>query len=124
MRQARYQAGSLPDDENPDKPAAVALYAKTKGSGPDGRDETEPSKAPAAKRDFFGRIIMQNPSSDGAQQQQQSNGVAVAAGMMPRAARAVRLHSKEDREIWVSFHEGFSNAVRKPITLEELIKGF
>lgn len=121
MRQARYQAGGPPDDENPDEPAAVALYAKTKGSGPGRRDESEPSKAPAAKRDFFGRIIMQNPSSDGAQQQR-SDGVA--AGMMPRGARAVTLHSKEDREIWVSFHEGFSNAVRKPITLEELIKGF
>ena len=29
-----------------------------------------------------------------------------------------------ERKVWVSFHEGFSNAVRKPITLEELMRGF
>ncbi|KAL9615433.1 MAG: hypothetical protein Q9167_000111 [Letrouitia subvulpina] len=28
------------------------------------------------------------------------------------------------REAWVSFHEGWSNAVRKPITLDELMRGF
>ena len=29
----------------------------------------------------------------------------------------------ESGRVWVSFHEGFSNAVRKPITLAELMKG-
>jgi chromosome transmission fidelity protein 18 len=25
--------------------------------------------------------------------------------------------------IWVSFHEGFSNAVRKPVTLDDIMRG-
>ena len=40
-----------------------------------------------------------------------------------------RMNAKEKGEddmegrVWVSFHEGFSNAVRKPITMEELMRG-
>lgn len=30
---------------------------------------------------------------------------------------------KDDNKVWVSFHEGFSNAVRKPLTIEELLRG-
>lgn len=30
---------------------------------------------------------------------------------------------KDDNKVWVSFHEGFSNAVSKPITIEELLRG-
>ena len=30
---------------------------------------------------------------------------------------------EEEHRVWVSFHEGFSNAVRKPISLEELMRG-
>jgi len=28
-----------------------------------------------------------------------------------------------DNKVWVTFHEGYSNAVRKPITIEELMRG-
>lgn len=30
---------------------------------------------------------------------------------------------KSDNKVWVSYHEGFSNAVRKPITIDELLRG-
>jgi chromosome transmission fidelity protein 18 len=32
---------------------------------------------------------------------------------------------RKEREgrVWVSFHEGFSNAVRKPVTLREIMSG-
>lgn len=30
----------------------------------------------------------------------------------------------EDERVWVSFNEGFSNAVRKPITMNDLMEGF
>ncbi|KAJ5176552.1 Chromosome transmission fidelity protein 18 [Penicillium canariense] len=60
-----------------------------------------------AKRDFFGRVIQEpvretndtedsNPSDES---------------------------SKAGRKVWVTFHEGFSNAVRKPISLGELMAG-
>ncbi|EPS34260.1 hypothetical protein PDE_09224 [Penicillium oxalicum 114-2] len=61
----------------------------------------------AVKRDFFGREIQEpvreitdmdrdNPSDES---------------------------SKAGRKVWVTYHEGFSNAVRKPISLGELLAG-
>lgn len=57
-------------------------------------------------RDFFGRVL--------------STQSAVAGQEKPR--KKVAKNNDEGR-IWVSFHEGFSNAVRKPITLDELLRG-
>jgi chromosome transmission fidelity protein 18 len=51
------------------------------------------------KKDFFGRAVkarVENTES---------------------AAKVV----KEEGRVWVSYHEGFSNAVRRPVTLEELM---
>ena len=67
--------------------------------------------APAKiKRDFFGRITC-NPS--GAQ-----STVATGGGN----AAPVLTDAKEGR-IWVSYNEGYSNAVKKKITLAELMRG-
>ncbi|KIX05203.1 uncharacterized protein Z518_06075 [Rhinocladiella mackenziei CBS 650.93] len=61
------------------------------------------------KRDFFGRIINESrPKSAG-------KGAAVQMTMSK---------GKDESRVWVSFHEGFSNAVRKPITLKGLMEGF
>ena len=68
------------------------------------------AKLIAVKRDFFGRIVDEpRPCSrDGTE-----------------SVRLTKAHDKEEgRGPWISFHEGFSNAVRKPITLDELIRGF
>jgi chromosome transmission fidelity protein 18 len=60
------------------------------------------------KRDFFGRIINDaRPSTS-------------AGGKRPAPAGS----GKDEKRVWVSFHEGYSNAVRKPITLEELMESF
>ena len=56
------------------------------------------------KRDFFGRVIREKPLLEG------------------EVRKQTKPEGDEDR-IWVSFHEGFSNAVRKPITMEELFRG-
>jgi chromosome transmission fidelity protein 18 len=41
-------------------------------------------------------------------------------------AEEAKRHRKENGEVegkvWVSYHEGFSNAVRKPLTLAELMR--
>ena len=69
----------------------------------------------AVKRDFFGRIInVARP---------------MARGHSGHSESEESWDSKLDgngkgRKVWVSFHEGFSNAVRKPITLDELMRGF
>ena len=57
------------------------------------------------KRDFFGRIIKEAPAAQGV-----------------RSEKLVVRNNDEGR-IWVNFHEGFSNAVRKPITIDELMRG-
>lgn len=71
------------------------------------------------RRDFFGRIITIQ------QQQQQADGVIrksdgeteIKGGMIIKGKCGV------NNQVWVSFNEGFSNAVRKPITIEELMRG-
>ncbi|KAK2787838.1 hypothetical protein FQN52_007017 [Onygenales sp. PD_12] len=72
-----------------------------------------PSKIPrlnGPKRDFFGRVIVNEarPSS--------SRG---ADGEVARAAKP----AAQQKKAWVSFHEGYSNAVRKRVSLNELLSG-
>ncbi|RHZ65952.1 putative sister chromatid cohesion factor (Chl12) [Aspergillus thermomutatus] len=63
--------------------------------------------APGIKRDFFGRIIKepqpQPQSSDDSPVQNEA--------------------SKAGRKVWITYHDGFSNAVRKPISMNELMAG-
>ncbi|PVI01882.1 hypothetical protein DM02DRAFT_613323 [Periconia macrospinosa] len=64
----------------------------------------------AVQKDFFGRII--TPKSAPA-------GESTTANRVNANAKG----SNDENRIWVGFHEGFSNAVRKPITLDELMRG-
>lgn len=61
----------------------------------------------AVKRDFFGRIIKQD----------------VSAGAEEMRKKATAEVQTAESRIWVSFHEGFSNAVRKPITIDDILRG-
>lgn len=67
-------------------------------------------KIKEVKKDFFGRIVAQEEDQDTVE-----------------GRRKKRKQEKEERDeeqkVWLSFHEGFSNAVRKGITLEELMSG-
>ncbi|TQN71431.1 Chromosome transmission fidelity protein 18 [Colletotrichum shisoi] len=60
------------------------------------------------KRDFFGRIIPARPLGE-------------VDGNAKR--RKGHEHEKSDNKVWVTYHEGMNNAVRKPITLQEFMKG-
>ncbi|KAJ5836267.1 ATPase AAA-type core [Penicillium robsamsonii] len=62
----------------------------------------------AVKRDFFGRTVEQP-----APQPHDPNNLDSWADES----------SKAGRKVWVTFHEGFSNAVRKPISMGELMAG-
>lgn len=77
--------------------------------------ENENSKAPlkdlGAKRDFFGRII-EEPQRD----------PAAGDGNGDRDPGQSD-ESKAGSKVWLIYHDGYSNAVRKPITMAELLMG-
>ncbi|KAH7359792.1 chromosome transmission fidelity protein 18 [Pyrenochaeta sp. MPI-SDFR-AT-0127] len=60
----------------------------------------------AVKRDFFGRVIKDIPLKEG-----------------ERRKKKVENVGGDEGRIWVSFHEGFSNAVRKPVTIDDILRG-
>ena len=93
---------------------------KSKKPGPgtgdeDKENEDKLSKSlldKGAKRDFFGRIINESRRVSG--DDNEDNG---------RMESAKGPTKERDDTVWVSYHEGFSNAVRKPISLGELLAG-
>lgn len=95
LRQARYKAGN-PLDE-------VEFEIGSKSAGE--KKHQAQATVLCAKKDFFGREVSVIITSD-------NNGTAAK----PKT-------KKEENKVWVTFHEGFSDAVRKPITVEELMRG-
>ena len=93
-RQARYRAVGT---------QGSILDTETAASSATG---VKAAKAPGVKRDFFGRVIDIESSRPGSSDGNKETG------------------KQEEGMVWVSFHEGASTAVRKPITLEELMRGF
>ncbi|KAL7270857.1 Chromosome transmission fidelity protein 18 [Rhizina undulata] len=71
------------------------------------------SKKCAVKRDFFGRIIEDMPEGD--------EGVKVET--TTRKKRKFSAENQNER-VWVSFNEGYSNAVSKGLTLKKLMRYF
>lgn len=65
-------------------------------------------KEAAIKRDFFGRVV-DEPAPE-------PKDMTTAESWAEEA-------SKAGRAVWVTFHEGFSNAVRKPVSMGELMAG-
>ena len=63
----------------------------------------------AGKRDFFGRAVA----------------APVEGEVLSKRQRQAeeRDAQKGEGRVWVTFHEGFSNAVKKPMTLAELMRG-
>lgn len=81
-------------------------------------------KAVEIKKDFFGRVIKESRSLmeiDGNKENTPGGGSDADADGRPR--NKAKNGMREELKIWVTFHEGFSNAVRKPITVAELMKG-
>ncbi|KAI0193254.1 hypothetical protein EV127DRAFT_12786 [Xylaria flabelliformis] len=102
-RQARYKAGNphgsddyvFDDKENANVAKGQALPAIQ------------------VKKDFFGRVIKLEArplsESDGNSADKRKTGSKPLG--------------KEETKVWVTYHEGMNNAVRKPITLDELLRG-
>jgi chromosome transmission fidelity protein 18 len=103
------------------KESALRDHANRKRrGGQDEHDESEAAKEEktteekvaeankkAVKRDFFGRIIQETEASRKEDKRKQDSGE-----MQGDVGR-----------IWVSFHEGFSNAVKKPVTIDDILRG-
>lgn len=106
-RQARYKAGGVLGSE-----ADLGADGKENASIEEGGAKLKPA---ATKRDFFGRVVHVAPPAAECQSSQGES----------QASQISKSDEKwKERKVWVSFHEGFSNAVRKPITLDELMRGF
>ena len=73
--------------------------------------EGKNGKQAAVKRDFFGRTI---------------ESTQLESSKDRPSGKQLNAHDgrQEDGMVWVSFHEGSSTAVRKPIGLEELMRAF
>ncbi|RJE27187.1 Chromosome transmission fidelity protein [Aspergillus sclerotialis] len=83
---------------------------KTAGKSADEQKQKNNSDKVASgivKRDFFGRVIREPtpPPTDSEE------------------SRKLREANKAGRKVWVTYHDGFSNAVRKPISMAELLAG-
>jgi chromosome transmission fidelity protein 18 len=76
---------------------------------PHGKHRRAAPSISSVKRDFFGRII--------------NDARPVSAGGKANAVDRTASKDEEPR-VWISFHEGYSNAVRKPLTLKELLESF
>ncbi|KAL8941576.1 MAG: hypothetical protein Q9216_002166 [Gyalolechia sp. 2 TL-2023] len=68
--------------------------------------------AMGVKRDFFGRIVQEQPINDQDSQESRQEG----------SAKELDSSKSNKDKVFLSFHEGYSNAVRKPITLNDLMR--
>ncbi|PTU17833.1 hypothetical protein P175DRAFT_0379986 [Aspergillus ochraceoroseus IBT 24754] len=74
-----------------------------------------PRPGRAVKRDFFGRVIEDPTTVSGADD--------APATRREASSSSSSSSSNTERKVWVTYHDGFSNAVRKPISLAELLAG-
>ncbi|EAT79270.2 hypothetical protein HBI56_161860 [Parastagonospora nodorum] len=113
----RYAVRSVLEQEWRKESARMDMDNRKRRGGQTEADEVEEQKeektteekvaaanARAVKRDFFGRVIEEKPLLEGQVKKRENKG-------------------GDEGRIWVSFNEGYSNAVRKPITIDELLRG-
>lgn len=98
--QSRFKAGNIPGQSD----ESSSTVNKRGVAAAEGKKV----KTVVTRRDFFGRVV-----SD-----------AQPKSLNPSNSEKQKKSVNDDNKVWMSFHEGFSNAVRKPITLEDLMRGF
>lgn len=77
----------------------------------------EGKRQKALKRDFFGRVVAEVTAEELAAEAETGR-----EGEAARKRRKERDADKGDEgRVWCTFHEGFSNAVRKPVSLGEIM---
>ncbi|KUI68136.1 Chromosome transmission fidelity protein 18 [Cytospora mali] len=104
-RQARFRAGMGAAEIESLAHSTLLLHDDKENVG----GERNPLIVPTiVKKDFFGRVIMEKPlhEIDGN-----------SGGQKSKAAE------KAESKVWVTYHEGLNNAVRKPVSLEDFLRG-
>ncbi|ATY60230.1 sister chromatid cohesion factor (Chl12) [Cordyceps militaris] len=97
-REARFQAGGDSTTAPPSTAAAAAAAMAARLHPHNDKENTgSEKKATAVRRDFFGRII-------------EVRTVTESGG------------GGKKHKVWVTYHEGLNNAVRKPISVAEFLK--
>ncbi|KAK4901054.1 hypothetical protein LTR28_001356 [Elasticomyces elasticus] len=129
-RRARFLNGR--EEEEGDGEAAGADKA-VGGKHEVGQSDThtKKKKASVVKRDFFGRTIADRPTCSAVVPPTKlAPGEEAQRSTTQQKQQQQQQQQEEEEEggggvgrVWVSFHEGFSNAVRKPLTLAELMRG-
>ncbi|KAL9087305.1 MAG: hypothetical protein Q9159_003725 [Coniocarpon cinnabarinum] len=92
-------------------------------------EEARKKAKSAIKRDFFGREIVATTVDGDAVAAVDGNGTGnqgrsgVGGKGGGNGKAGGKVEGRGAPRIWATFHEGFSNAVRKPITMKELMEG-
>lgn len=90
-------------------PAGSAAAApQLKRSGTSMGDEEAATKRTKVVKDFFGRVVVVEKPAGETQAEEEK--------------RRRKEAGEPEGRVWITYHEGFSNAVRKPLTLVELMK--
>lgn len=92
-------------DDKENKPTLAAMRSSIGKFG---------GSKPSVKKDFFGRVVVERPLVVMDQNAGGDGGVK----------RKRQEAAGEGGKVWVTFHEGLNNAVRKPISLDEFLRGF
>ncbi len=132
-RQARFQAGrplGAGADHDRDKENRAVGVQQKKDRQAAAAASLLTTAAGDVKRDFFGRRItpaMPLQATDGNAAGRRGAGAshtaaASAAGSRARGGQASAAAGAAPR-VWVTYHEGLNNAVRKPISVDEFLRG-
>lgn len=89
----------------------VGAASPAEGMGEDSRRASRGGRLAAAKKDFFGRPIVERSTA----QSRPSGAEAVDAGL----AR-IALAATEGGKIWYRYNEGFTNAIKRPLKFKDL----
>ncbi|TGO13583.1 hypothetical protein BTUL_0067g00260 [Botrytis tulipae] len=104
-RQARFKMGNVDGGDE------EYSFEKGKfGKGKSGKKILGVGTGNEIKKDFFGRVL-------------EDRGVGRKGDVGAGENRGGGEKKVPEKKVWVTFHEGFSNAVRKPITIGELMRG-
>lgn len=114
-RQARFRAGMGASQAEGQHHEALLPYDDKEnasaGAAGGGGQKALPIMPTIVKKDFFGRVVMEKPLAE----------IDGNGGGQKKGQQAA---DKGENKVWVTYHEGLNNAVRKPITLEDFLRGF
>jgi chromosome transmission fidelity protein 18 len=108
-RQARFRAGMGAAGPGDHHHEALLPHDDKENATSAAEKKALPIMSTIVKKDFFGRVVMEKPLAE----------IDGNSGGQKKGQAA----DKGENLVWVTYHEGLNNAVRKPITLEDFLRG-